>query len=509
RLARDLGARLCDDVTASIAVVADPAAGRRREDQNRRHVREHSEAADAAVAEASPAQEALRWNPWHFRRIPDLSRIEDRLRLVSYLYRTVRALARQAEAITEPLDEETSASLRAAGQVVVDAIQARLTGHEVQAQVAEGRRAVADFSGRAPREEHALALAATLDALLADVESWHPSGGARPGLRFIPRILRRLGGERMTSMPVAERARIEFQEELGQARVERLADQLRGHPVKAPALEDVVAAAGMEREEDLGRQTIPLARVRGVERPTRDFDASFTPRRGSVRERWVRVFQEMEQRGTADPIDVYQVGDAYLVRHGHTRVSVARHLGWPTIPAHVVAVQTRAPVDELDPEELLRASEYAAFLGVTELDRSRPQARLDCSELGRFDLILDHIEGHRYFLGSRGRQVELKEAAASWYDSVYRPTMDAAGELGLEARLPGWTETDIYLALTQVWLELDRAGRESGPVAAAEALAEDAAPAEHLPRGVRPGPRRRPRRGPRVKSRPPGTGSDR
>jgi hypothetical protein len=175
-------------------------------------------------------------------------------------------------------------------------------------------------------------------------------------------------------------------------------------------------------------------------------------------------------------------------------VSVARHLGWLTIPAHVIDMETRAPIDEVNPEDLLRASEYARFLELTELDRTRPRARLDCSELGRFDLILEHIQGHRYFLGERGRQVDLTEAAASWYDSVYRPTMDAASRLGLGGRLPGWTETDIYLALTQVWLELELEGREAGPEEAAAVLVEDQRPAQHLPRGVRPGPARRGRR---------------
>ena len=493
--ARELGAELSEDITASIELITGPSSESGRGESNRRRIRDHNEAADAAVAEVVPAQEALRWNPWHFRRTPDLSRIEDRLRLISYLYRSVRALARQAaEMVAAGVEAgEAAGPVRDAGRFVSEAVQARLTGHDATDLVAQGREAVAEFVRGAPRDHHALALAASLDALLSDVEgwSWDSEAGSVAGIRLIPRVLRRLGGDRLTSLGVVERAEVEFQEELGQGRVERLTEQLRGQPVKLPALEDVVAAAGVEREEDRGVRMIPLSRVRGVERPTRDFDASFLPRRGSIRDRWVRVFQEMEQKGSVDPIDVYQVGDAYFVRHGHTRVSVARHLGWLTIPAHVIDMETRAPIDEVNPEELLRASEYARFLEITELDHTRPQARLDCSELGRFDLILEHIEGHRYFLGERGRQVDLKEAAAGWYDSVYRPTMDAATHLGLGRRLPGWTETDIYLALTQVWLELELGGREAGPEAAAAALVEEEQPAQHLPRGVHPGPARR------------------
>ncbi len=498
RQARDLGAQLSEDISVCVDLVTRPGSDEGRGEANRRRIRDHNEAADAAVADVAPAQEALRWNPWLFRRNPDLSRIEDRLRLISYLYRSVRALARQAAemAAAKVAAGDAGEALRGAGQLASDAVQTRLRGQDAGELVARGREAVGEFVRRAPRDHHALALGAALEALLSDVESWNwdPGAGSVGGGRLIPRILLRLGGERLTSLGVTERAAVEFQEELGQGRVERFTEQLRGQPVRPPALEDVVAAAGVEREEDRGVRVIPLSKIRGVERPTRDFDASFLPRRSSVRDRWVRVYQEMEQRGSVDPIDVYQVGEGYFVRHGHTRVSVARHLGWLTVPAHVIDMETRAPVDEANPEDLLRASEYASFLELTELDRTRSQARLDCSELGRFDLILEHIEGHRYFLGERGRRVDLKEAAASWYDSVYRPTMDAASHLGLGRRLPGWTETDIYLALTQVWLELELEGREAGPEAAAAVLVDDQQPAQHLPSGVRPGPTRRGRR---------------
>jgi hypothetical protein len=172
---------------------------------------------------------------------------------------------------------------------------------------------------------------------------------------------------------------------------------------------------------------------------------------------------------------------------------VARHLGWDTIRAHVVEVTTRAPVgSELNPEELLRTAEYSRFLEQTQLDVNRPQARLECSQLGRYDVILDHILGHRYFLGiERGHEVPIPEAAASWYDWVYSPLMEVARAHRLRERLPGWTEADVYLALTKLWLDLQAEGQPSGPESAANLLME-AETSGRLRRSIRRRTRERP-----------------
>ena len=257
-----------------------------------------------------------------------------------------------------------------------------------------------------------------------------------------------------------------------------LAAVLTGRERTLLPMGEVVRAAKMVGQVDRGVQEIPLAQIRGSENRTRDFDASFHPLRRHLRDRWIRLYMLMEQGQEMPPIEVYQVGEVYFVKDGHHRVSVARRLDWPVIRAHVVEVRTRAPLDsDVNAEELLEVAEYARFLERTQLDRLRPEARLHVSHLGRYDVIFDHILGHRYFLGvERGRQVSLPEAAASWYDSVYRPLMEVAQRHGLAAHLPGWTETDIYLALTRLWLDLEQDGRPAGPERAADALLEDAEP---------------------------------
>jgi len=244
------------------------------------------------------------------------------------------------------------------------------------------------------------------------------------------------------------------------------------------SLDAVLDAAGPEGRSFGGVQEIPLDRVIGSAGPTAkagDFDAAFLPVTRRLRDRWTRIYEAMVEGDELPPIDVYRVGDGYYVIDGHHRVSVARNLGRDMINARVIEVQTRAPMgSDVNPANLLRAAEYAAFLEATQLHRLRPEARLECSRLGRYDELFGHILGHRYFLGlERGQEVSLAEAAAGWYDTVYLPIAKVIRKHRVLEQLPGWTEADLYVEITRRWLALSEAGRPSGPDPALHTLLDD------------------------------------
>jgi len=95
---------------------------------------------------------------------------------------------------------------------------------------------------------------------------------------------------------------------------------------------DEPGAGGARLER--GVREIPLGAIRGTLEPSRArmFDGAFRPA-AAARARWERVWLA-EQRGQAlPPIAVTRVGDAYAVRDGHHRVSVARARGALTIDA--------------------------------------------------------------------------------------------------------------------------------------------------------------------------------
>ncbi len=237
----------------------------------------------------------------------------------------------------------------------------------------------------------------------------------------------------------------------------------------------MLRAAGLEGRSFGGVQEIPIDRILGSVAPdvkTGDFDPGFLPINRRMRERWTRIYQAMVEGDELPPIDVYKVDDNYYVIDGHHRVSVARNLGRPMINARVINIKTRAPFGaEIDAEALLKAAEYATFLDVTQLHRTRPEARLECSRLGRYDEIMKHIIGHRYFLSlEQHRDVPLQEAAASWYDHVYHPIAEAIRRHKVLEQLPGWTETDLYVEVTRRWMALSEEGEPAGPDPAIQAL---------------------------------------
>ena len=118
----------------------------------------------------------------------------------------------------------------------------------------------------------------------------------------------------------------------------RAGRRLRGHAAACGrlAVHDETALRRRSAAAGLGRREIPLEAISATLEPNRaeHFDRDFRPA-GPVRSRWQSVWMA-EQRGTLlPPIAVVRVGDAYAIRDGHHRVSVARARGAVTIDAIV------------------------------------------------------------------------------------------------------------------------------------------------------------------------------
>jgi len=86
----------------------------------------------------------------------------------------------------------------------------------------------------------------------------------------------------------------------------------------------------------LGLREIPLEAISGTVEPNRaaQFDSQFRPA-GPTRSRWESVWLAAQRGALLPPISVVAVGDAYAIRDGHHRVSVARARGALTIDAIV------------------------------------------------------------------------------------------------------------------------------------------------------------------------------
>jgi hypothetical protein len=91
-----------------------------------------------------------------------------------------------------------------------------------------------------------------------------------------------------------------------------------------------LARAGAPR----GIREVPIDSIAGTLEPSRAamFDSAFRPA-PTARARWERVWLAERRGAVMPPVSLARVGDGYVVRDGHHRVSVARARGALTIDA--------------------------------------------------------------------------------------------------------------------------------------------------------------------------------
>jgi hypothetical protein len=234
-----------------------------------------------------------------------------------------------------------------------------------------------------------------------------------------------------------------------------------------------------ERESYRGLQTVPIDQIIGSMDRFHDFDREFLPRQRHTAGRWQNIDRAYYQDRQLPPIQLYKVGDVYFVKDGNHRVSVAREKGQEFIDAEVIEGHVRAPLNStMRPEELLLQAEYAEFLRRTDLDRLRPDHDIRPTSLGRYDEMLEQIEGHRDWLAAiRHRPVTLPEAAADWYDHNYLPIVEVARTSGMTERFSHRTEADIFLwVMRHRWELEEQYGHDIGPAASATDYAAHGAP---------------------------------
>lgn len=213
-----------------------------------------------------------------------------------------------------------------------------------------------------------------------------------------------------------------------------------------------------------GLQTVPLDKIVGSEGRYNDFNRTFLPRREHLRRRWQSIDEAAIKDVILPPIKLFQIGDIYFVRDGNHRVSVARTRGQVDIDAEITELTTEIP---LDPD--LKISDLRSRVIAFELNRIIERAGLEDSvdfdrirftTPGRYEEILSHILGHRDYLLRKKEEVTIKEAARSWFDSIYLPVVAIINRENLVDRFPGRTEADLYAWTMKHWDDL---GDDYGP----------------------------------------------
>jgi len=254
-------------------------------------------------------------------------------------------------------------------------------------------------------------------------------------------------------------ARERFRRSVTQAQMSDLLGLVRGADRDLVSYDEVVAKLQARQQIEKGTEMVPLENIVGSVGRYRDFTRNFLPRAGVNEERWTRLDAAMNSMEGFPPVELFKIGEVYFVRDGNHRASVARANGSTHIEAYVTEIETDIPLtlDDFERDQWIIKIEQARFLEQTGIDDIRPGNGIEITEPGRYAMMLDHIEVHRFLrveeLARQGHPEGLTwpEAVASWYDNVYMPVVQAIRDYDLLHNFPGRTEADLYM-----WIALHR-----------------------------------------------------
>lgn len=250
-----------------------------------------------------------------------------------------------------------------------------------------------------------------------------------------------------------------------------LLSHLRGRHDELMSFDEIRSRLHLHEEHYEGVRDVPLDHIVGSVGRYKDFNSQFLPKRGNMRERWSRVYALANSMEGPPPIELYKVGDAYFVRDGNHRVSVARELGAKTIQAHVVELPTTVPLRPgMSAQELQSAEAYANFLDETGLSRAVPNHEsIELSVPSRYHELMGHIFLHQRVMERlEGRALTTEKATADWYHTIYKPAIDLIRKYDVldlaKGRKTPRTEGDLFLWLMLNLLDLRHQYGDEAPV---------------------------------------------
>ncbi len=228
-----------------------------------------------------------------------------------------------------------------------------------------------------------------------------------------------------------------------------LAARVRGGTddvVQSMSFDEVVAALGRRGEHYAGTRVIPLEAIVGSVDKVKDFDRRFRPTSARSRERWERLALASRKGEEIPPIEVYRVGDAYFVRDGHHRVSVAHSLGVKLIEARVTVVDTLLSPVDVDARADLELKHWRRLMleRVPFTGEARAAVAVDTPAL--YGEIAENVEAWAArAMHAEGAYMDKPTMARRWYEEEFCPVV----ELIEEADVRGTTErpAEAYLRI--------------------------------------------------------------
>jgi hypothetical protein len=216
-------------------------------------------------------------------------------------------------------------------------------------------------------------------------------------------------------------------------------------------LDDVKKKLGLWFATDMGIKSVLLDSIIGSQGRYRSFTRHFFPLDESLRNRWKNVGKVILSKKDIPPVELYKICDAYFVKDGHHRISVARSQNRKYINAKVFEYDCDLGLDkDTDIEKLTILETYHKFLQETDLQKQR-NPDLELTRLGGYSILMKHILSHQHYLKIKHdkEDISIQTAAVSWYDRVYLPFNQIIKTSKIMKHFPHRTTTDFYIWIIQ------------------------------------------------------------
>ena len=249
-------------------------------------------------------------------------------------------------------------------------------------------------------------------------------------------------------------ARDRYRRNQNRATIVDLLGLITGEDTDLYSYHEVTNRLKAHQQIEKGTEMVPLDAIVGSVGRYRDFTRNFLPRKGVNEDRWTRVDAAMNSLEGVPPVDLFKIGEAYFVRDGNHRLSVAKANGLKDIEARVTVVETDVPltVEDFDLRNYwIIKVERQEFFKQTGVEDLCPEHGIELTEPGRYPILLRHIHVHWYLrnleIERAGGEdwLEWPDAVSSWCQNVYLPVVEAIRKYDLMQQFPDRTEADLYL----------------------------------------------------------------
>ena len=138
-----------------------------------------------------------------------------------------------------------------------------------------------------------------------------------------------------TLVPSQAVAMTDFHKANSRGRIRKIIGAFTGRPSRLLDLDRIAKGKKIRSRSFAGTHTVHIDQIKGSEGRCQDFDHDFNPLKSHCRDRWVSVALAWQYGVCLPVVDLIKVGDMYIVRDGHHRISVARYMGAKYIDAQV------------------------------------------------------------------------------------------------------------------------------------------------------------------------------